>query len=243
MVVNQNRVARFRGFTLVELLVVIAIIAILSAILFPVFARAQESARRSGCLSNLHQLGAATLMYLQDYDERYPSLEREWPLSQVDFTDGVQAYLHDTRVYRCPSDPYPQGWMANWSSRLGLQPAIAESLNRPYANSYYYLYAFYHHFEGCEPGVPASQALAEVASPAQKAMLQCKVGAHLGPSEGGDPLANAHGEHGLNLAFADGHSKWTTQFSLNPGCLAGSPYFQAYNLDWTVGGLAGQDVR
>jgi prepilin-type N-terminal cleavage/methylation domain-containing protein len=61
------------AFTLIELLVVIAIIAILAAILFPVFARARESARRSTCLSNLKQIGTATLMYLQDYDDTYPN--------------------------------------------------------------------------------------------------------------------------------------------------------------------------
>src|SRR5215211_2252452 len=61
------------AFTLIELLVVIAIIAILAAILFPVFARARESARRSTCLSNLKQLGTAFQMYTQDFDEVYPS--------------------------------------------------------------------------------------------------------------------------------------------------------------------------
>src|SRR5207302_8529479 len=63
-----------RGFTLIELLVVIAIIAILAAILFPVFARAREAARKTTCLSNLKNIGLAALMYVQDYDEQFPYL-------------------------------------------------------------------------------------------------------------------------------------------------------------------------
>jgi len=64
---------RREGFTLIELLVVIAIIAILAAILFPVFAQAREKARQTSCTSNLKQLGTAMMMYAHDYDESYPS--------------------------------------------------------------------------------------------------------------------------------------------------------------------------
>ncbi|HLJ53881.1 MAG TPA: prepilin-type N-terminal cleavage/methylation domain-containing protein, partial [Chthonomonadaceae bacterium] len=67
-----------RGFTLIELLVVIAIIAILAAILFPVFARARESARKTSCISNMKQIGLAAKMYINDYDECYPDSRDTW---------------------------------------------------------------------------------------------------------------------------------------------------------------------
>src|SRR5437764_5603865 len=67
---NMARSRRGRGFTLIELLVVIAIIAILAAILFPVFAQARDKARSAACLSNMQQIGKALMMYMQDYDER-----------------------------------------------------------------------------------------------------------------------------------------------------------------------------
>jgi prepilin-type N-terminal cleavage/methylation domain-containing protein/prepilin-type processing-associated H-X9-DG protein len=89
---------RRRGFTLIELLVVIAIIAILAAILFPVFAKAREQARKATCASNLRQIGMALLQYVQDYDERWPS-EPWWGYKRV-----IMPYLKNDLVFKCPSE-------------------------------------------------------------------------------------------------------------------------------------------
>ena len=99
--------ARKTAFTLIELLVVIAIIAILAAILFPVFARARENARRASCQSNLKQLGLGIIQYAQDYDEHLPSaLMRTTAPLAVYYTwrVGIYPYVKSTQVYQCPSN-------------------------------------------------------------------------------------------------------------------------------------------
>jgi len=91
------------GFTLIELLVVIAIIAILAAILFPVFAQARESARRTSCLSNVKQMGLAFIMYTQDYDETTPAVIHNNNLPyDPDFWVIVQPYIKNVNIFYCP---------------------------------------------------------------------------------------------------------------------------------------------
>ena len=92
------------AFTLIELLVVIAIIAILAAILFPVFARARENARRSSCQSNLKQIGLGVLQYVQDYDEKYPPSVSNGSTPFVSWPVLVQPYLKSTQLFACPSN-------------------------------------------------------------------------------------------------------------------------------------------
>ncbi|RYX80601.1 DUF1559 domain-containing protein [bacterium] len=119
---NRNGLSQFFGlrpkaFTLIELLVVIAIIAILAAILFPVFARARENARRASCQSNFKQIGLGIVQYTQDYDERFPlsvvylgALARDVapPTGEiVGWADAIQPYLKSLQVYQCPSETTP----------------------------------------------------------------------------------------------------------------------------------------
>jgi prepilin-type N-terminal cleavage/methylation domain-containing protein/prepilin-type processing-associated H-X9-DG protein len=105
----MSRTQSKNGFTLIELLVVIAIIAILAAILFPVFAAAREQARKSMCLSNCKQLGTAMQMYAQDYDDMLPGwdnpgstpLANQWGWAIV--VPLLDAYVKSTKVWTCPS--------------------------------------------------------------------------------------------------------------------------------------------
>jgi len=90
------------GFTLIELLVVIAIIAILAAILFPVFARARENARKSTCQSNMKQIGIAARMYTQDYDEFNAKCCPDGAHT-VWFSDALMAYTKNDAIFICPS--------------------------------------------------------------------------------------------------------------------------------------------
>ena len=89
-----------KGFTLIELLVVIAIIAILAAILFPVFAKAREKARQTSCLSNLKQLGLGAIQYAQDYDERWVRYRYPDPYF---WREKLEPYLKNTQMLTCPS--------------------------------------------------------------------------------------------------------------------------------------------
>jgi prepilin-type N-terminal cleavage/methylation domain-containing protein/prepilin-type processing-associated H-X9-DG protein len=125
---TQRPTLRKSAFTLIELLVVIAIIAILAAILFPVFAQAREKARAFSCLSNMKQIGLGIYMYVEDYDELYPPSFAVMPCinggdlctsvggqtgpagGPIPYDAQIDPYIKNNQIYACPSDSAPDNW-------------------------------------------------------------------------------------------------------------------------------------
>jgi len=214
-----------RGFTLIELLVVIAIIAILAAILFPVFAKAREKARQSSCLSNVKQMGLAFMQYAQDYDETMPcdwmDPTNTWA-TRYSWRALISPYIKNTQIFSCPSASY------NYSGAAAGQCVANEGgIPGGYGDNTV-------HYNGAAPsppGVafwPAGCRLSVVALPAQLIVLGDSTGGSHQISAAADTLgfvmdnvgysgAYRHNE-GANYGFADGHAKW-----LKPSAIEDTP--------------------
>ncbi len=204
-----------KGFTLIELLVVIAIIAILAAILFPVFARARENARRASCQSNLKQLALGVFQYTQDYDEKYPHLYSDiggggWTLPTTAAGDQgwamlLQPYLKSTQIYQCPSETTTPptsdaslyggaGYTDYWYNRIlaGQSQAAVEAVSLTIMNG---------DGDGGNGGgslyyYDGTVANTSTGTATTAANITGLAAAHLRHLDGG------------NFAFADGHVKW-----------------------------------
>ena len=192
-----------KGFTLIELLVVIAIIAILAAILFPVFAKAREKARQTSCLSNVKQITLGIMQYAQDYDERVVP----YSLGGHSWVVLLQPYVANYQIYACPSSPNTYGYgvvFPNFSADAGYG-----GLTYPHK----------------------SQSLAQIQHPSEAIMMtesETSTGAQaiiiytpknyatspawIGPYWG-IPNPGRHNE-GNNAGFADGHAKWMNNQTL-----------------------------
>jgi len=179
------------GFTLIELLVVIAIIAILAAILFPVFARAREKARQTSCLNNQKQIALAWHMYVQDYDETLPDYYRPTSIGNVRILDMLMPYIKNNEVRYCPSDNYRGRYHSN------------------YAYSAYYLGAPFLQSQGVGK-------LGEITRPAETITFGESLAGYdflYMPSHKLDAKLGARftfDRHngGCNYSFCDGHAKW-----------------------------------
>lgn len=210
-----------RGFTLIELLVVIAIIAILASILFPVFARARENARRTACLSNLKQMGLGVMMYVQDYDETLPLRDFDVPTST-------------------PIADYPMGrWLSGtmfWQQNIYPYTKSRQMFNCPSTNQFAASTPYQGHYGANQLVITPTTPLkiAAIISAANTFMLMDSGGYSIHPSQsystsgpygylpGVGRLGVAVGSvsslkddfekgrhfYGVTIAFADGHSKW-----------------------------------
>lgn len=215
---KMNRGTRSRtgsAFTLIELLVVIAIIALLAAILFPVFAQAREKARQTSCLSNLKQTGTATLMYVQDYDETFPlsiyiAAENNAPCSFT-FYNAIVPYQKNADIMKCPSNPQALDMALAWQNH-GL-PAPCQAGGAPLRTlSYVYNFSIFEEGTGNPlfgPSASAATTLAEIEFPVETAMVYD--GALLTSSGGGcnlfDSPIDARHSTMLNANWVDGHAK------------------------------------
>ena len=210
----QSKLKQARpAFTLIELLVVIAIIAILAAILFPVFARARENARRSSCSSNLKQIALGIKQYTQDYDERFPLVVTPSPVTEPGWAYAIQPYLKSEQIFQCPSDTAPPP-----------SPTPNDAITR--ANTTGYTDYFYNYNMVDPVGNGPTVGVGKTESALEYTTNIIMLGDGSGSTGGSSASYNrqsvdAGGSlrhlEGGNYAFVDGHVKWLKPVAARSG--------------------------
>jgi prepilin-type N-terminal cleavage/methylation domain-containing protein/prepilin-type processing-associated H-X9-DG protein len=200
---EQNMCSSRKGFTLIELLVVIAIIAILAAILFPVFAKARDKARQSACLSNFKQIGLASMQYVDDYDEKFPIISVATADTDASTAKGYGAYMivlapyiKSPQVTACPSSKGRPLVNCTWYFFDGSWGAWSIWGAKTYVTKY------------CPDGVSQSAVMADIKSPSCVVELQETQWESGSANCGSDIRSGAAHAGGLNFALSDGHAKW-----------------------------------
>ncbi|BDI32083.1 hypothetical protein CCAX7_41340 [Capsulimonas corticalis] len=242
---NFRSRAQFYGFTLIELLVVIAIIAILAAILFPVFAKAREKARQASCLSNEKQIGLGVLQYVQDNDETYPCGSRagygqpgvpgSWDGYGVGWAGKLYPYLKSTGIFKCPDDPGAANITISYAMNANFIPDHASAaaitlakLNSPSKTVYLLEVSAFN-----SPNITdfTQEAVSGDTIGAEDNLTGYSHFATGQMINNGDPhglptaqMIDAKGRHtdGSNFLYADGHTKWSLPTGVSPGYTSGT---------------------
>jgi prepilin-type N-terminal cleavage/methylation domain-containing protein/prepilin-type processing-associated H-X9-DG protein len=246
------------GFTLIELLVVIAIIAILASILFPVFARARENARRSSCLNNVKQIGLGIMQYTQDYDERYPPslvgahggpyASQSTPgtpgmkfwidgpgNNYISWMDMIFPYVKSVQIFVCPSQPDSAGLTGRFerAASYGYSGAISGYDSNQYGGG----------------AVGRGISMAAVTRPAEVGMVLDALDTYNNQNLPYGFVNNTSAEmlpriaphfEGPNVLYADGHAKWIKRTNLvgnytvyagygsDPNSMYANPFWNPY---------------
>ncbi len=215
-----------RGFTLIELLVVIAIIAILAAILFPVFAKAREKARQASCTSNLKQFGLALAQYSQDWDEMMTPAFLSWPAfdghnaGSVFWVTFCQPYIKSTDIFKCPSGVSRGGVDTSWCSTANINIENGQLVTSYGINQLNTWLGSTSAWDGSGKRGPhvLGTAMAEVVNPAGTIAVMDSVNNEFWTSRHIDEWNSTQFRHTdrANVLYCDGHVKSITRGSTDP---------------------------